>query len=101
MPRVRRRMPVRLAAPPDAVRTAALTSLDATALEDGRVQVAVADHGLTGVAVVLAFVNDTDGATLVETETVGRIGIPFFGWAFRPLVAISQRRMRRYAIARL
>jgi MFS family permease len=101
MPRVRRRPPVRLAAPPDAVRTAALTSLDASALDDDRVLVAVADHGLTEVAVVLDLSSGGDGTTLVGTEPVGRIGIPFFGWAFRPLVAVSQRRMARYAIARL
>jgi MFS family permease len=101
MPRVRRRPPVRLSAPLDAVRAAALTRLDANALDDGRVRVAVADHGLTDAAVLLDLTSDGEGATLVATEPVGRIGIPFFGWAFRPLVAISQRRTARYAIARL
>jgi len=101
MPRVRRRPPVRLSAPPDAVRRAALTSLDARALDDGRVQVGVADHGLTEVGVVLRFAGDEAGGTFVEHEAVGRIGIPFFGWAFRPLVAVSQRRTTRYALDRL
>jgi MFS family permease len=101
MPRVRRRTPVRLSAPPDAVRAAALTSLDATPLDDGRLRLAVADHGLTDVAVVLDIIDAGDGSTLVDTQPTGRIGIPFFSWAFSPLVAISRRRTARYAIARI
>jgi MFS family permease len=101
MPRVRRRTPVRLAAPSDAVRGAALTCLDATELDDGRVRVAVADHGLRDIGVALDLRPDGPDATLVGTEPVGRIGIPFFSWAFRPLVAISQRRTARYAVARI
>jgi MFS family permease len=101
MPRVRRRPPVRLSAPPDAVRAAALAGLDATTLDDGRVRVAVADHGLTDVAVLLDPASAGDGTTLLGIEAVGRIGIPFFGWAFRPLIAVSQRRTARYAIGRV
>ena len=101
MPRVRRRPPVRLSAPPDAVRAAAFTCLDATPLDDGRVRVAVADHGLPDVAVDLELTASASGDTLVATERVGRVHIPFFGWAFRPLIAISQGRTTRYAIARL
>jgi MFS family permease len=101
MPRVRRRPPVRLSAPPDSVRAAALTSPDASQLADGRVRVAVADHGLTEVAVVLELTDAGDGTTLVGTEGVGQIGIPFFGWAFRPLVALSRRRTERHAVGRL
>ena len=101
MPRVRRRPPVRLSAPPDAVRAAALTCLDATALDDGRVRVAVADHGLPDVAVNLELTQSASGDTLIATERVGRVRIPFFGWAFRPLISISQGRTTRYAVARL
>jgi MFS family permease len=101
MPRVRRRPPVRLSAPVETVHEAALTGLDGSAIDAHRVEVPVADHGLTGVTVVLVLSGDGAHHTLVRTERDGRIGIPFFGWAFRPLVAISQRRTARYAIARL
>ena len=50
---------------------------------------------------IVSIRSDGSGASVVEAAGQGRIGIPFFGWAFRPLVAISQRRTARYAIARL
>ena len=43
---------------------------------------------------------ETSG-TLVHTTAHGRLDIPFFQWAFRPLVAISKRRTARFAIASL
>jgi len=101
MPRVRRPPPVRLEAPTDAVRATALKRLDGAARQDGDVRVPVADHGLTDVAVVVSITSDGADATFVEAAGQGRLDIPFFGWAFRPLVAISQRRTARYAIARL
>jgi MFS family permease len=101
MPRVRRPPPVRLSAPADAVRTAAIASLAGTALEDDAVRIPVADHGLTEVAVIVSIRSDGPGASVVEAAGQGSSGVPFFGWAFRPLVAISQRRTARYAIARL
>jgi MFS family permease len=101
MPRVRRPPPVRLAAPADAVRAAALHCLRGAASDDGVVRVPVADHGLNEIAVRVSATADGPDATIVETSGEGRIGIPFFGWAFRPLVGISQRRMARYAVAAL
>ena len=101
MPRVRRPPPVRLAAPADQVRAAAIEHLDGAPDGDDRVRIPVADHGLTDVEVVVTIASDGPGAALVETAGQGRIGIPFFGWAFRPLVAVSQRRTARYAIGRL
>ena len=38
--------------------------------------------------------------TVVHAEPRGTLEIPFFRWAFRPLVAVSQRRSARYAYAR-
>ena len=100
MPRVRRTPPVRLAAPVDAVRAAAVSLPGATSV-DGAVCVPVADHGLTEVAVRLTLTQDGPDATLVGTTGEGRAGIPFFGWAFRPLVGVSQRRTARYTVAAL
>jgi MFS family permease len=106
MPRVRRTPPVRLAAPVDAVRAAAITHLDGDAVDDNTVRLPVADQALGGVFVDLLLQPDgdagtDDAATNVAVEAHGQIGIPFFNWAFRPLVGISKRRMRRYAIGRL
>jgi MFS family permease len=101
MPRVRRLPPVRLAAPPEAVRRTAVAVLGATPLDDGTIRVPVVDDGLADVAVDLALRPEGDAETLVSAAGHGRIDIPFFRWAFRPLVAISQRRMARYAFARL
>src|SRR5690348_16425924 len=100
MPRVRRPPPVRLAGPADAVRAAALSCLEGATADDHAVRVPVADHGLSEITVRVSLTDDGD-ATRVDTAGEGRIGIPFFGWAFRPLVAISQRRMARYTVAAL
>lgn len=101
MPRVRRTSPVRLAAPVEAVRAAAITELGGIALDGDIVQVPVADQALREVVVDLVLRTDADAGTLVTTVSHGRLDIPFFRWAFRPLVAISKRRTSRYAIARL
>src|SRR4051812_14635570 len=101
MPRVRRTLPVRLAAPVDAVRAAALAGLDGDALSDDVIRLPVGDQALGGVFVNLTLNADGADATLITTDAEGQIDIPFFRWAFRPLVAVSKRRMRRYALARL
>ena len=100
MPRVRRFPPVRLAAPPEAVRATAVAVLGASPIDDHTIRVPVVDRGLTDVGVDLVLRTD-DGGTVASAVGHGRIDIPFFRWAFRPLVAISQRRTARYAIARL
>jgi MFS family permease len=96
MPRVRRLPPVRLAAPPEAVRAAAVAHLGAVPQDDLTLRVGVADRALTDVAVDLLIVADGADATVVTFEPHGQLEIPFFRWAFRPLVAISKRRMSRY-----
>jgi MFS family permease len=82
------------------LRAAALTSLDGATSDDHAVHVPVADHGLNEITVRVTFTEDGD-ATRVDTAGEGHIGLPFFGWAFRPLVAISQRRMAAYTVAAL
>ena len=99
MPRVRRTPPVRLAVPVESVRAAAIDHLSGTALDGDTVRLPVADQALGGVFVDLVLRADGPASTLVATETQGQIDIPFFRWAFRPLVAVSKRRTRRYAIA--
>jgi MFS family permease len=101
MPRVRRLPPVRLAAPADEVRDAAVNALGAVVVDAGSVRVPVGDHALSEVNVDLVLSADADDATVVRVDAHGSLDIPFFRWAFRPLVRISQRRMARYAIARL
>jgi MFS family permease len=101
MPRVRRVPPVRIAAPVDAVRTAAVEHLPTTVPDAGTVRIGVADVALVDVGVDLNLAADGPDATVVNFAPHGRLDVPFFRWAFRPLVAVSQRRTRRYAIARL
>jgi MFS family permease len=101
MPRVRRASPVRLAAPADAVRATVIAELGGVTLDADTVQVAVADDALGNVFVDFAIRADGADRTLIAATRRGQIDIPFFRWAFRPLVAISQRRMRRYAIGLL
>ncbi|MDQ1511853.1 MAG: hypothetical protein QOG50_3697 [Actinomycetota bacterium] len=101
MPRVRRLPPARLSAPPESVRAAALATLGATALDDDTVRVPVGDQALSQVGVDLVLQAEGADATVVTMVGHGRLDIPFFRWAFRPLVSISQRRTARYALARL
>ena len=63
MPRVRRPSPVRLSAPPAAVRAAAIAELDATELGDDTVRVPVADRALIDVAVDLTLTTAPDDGT--------------------------------------
>lgn len=101
MPRVRRLPPARLSAPPETVQAAAVEVLGGTAIDDHTVRVPVGDQVLTAVALDLVLHGEADGTTVVTAVGHGHLDIPFFRWAFRPLVALSQRRAARYAFARL
>ncbi len=79
----------------------AVDVLGGTAIDDHTVRVPVGDQALTTVALDLVLHAETDGTTIVTAAGYGRLDIPFFRWAFRPLVALSQRRAARYAFARL
>jgi len=100
MPRVRRLPPARLSAPPESVRAAAIDALGASEVDEGTVRVPVGDHALTDVGVDLSLQAEGADTTVVTMAGHGRLDIPFFRWAFRPLVSISQRRTARYALAR-
>jgi MFS family permease len=99
MPRVPRDAPVRVAAPIDAVRDAAVTRLDARVEPDGSLRLPSPAPD-PDVAVVLDLVSEGE-TTIVFARQVGRLRLPFFGWFFRPLVAAAGRRGCRYAIETL
>src|SRR6478609_3700291 len=101
MPRVRRLPPARLSASLESVRVAAVTTLAGTALDDHTVRIPVGDQTLASVGVDLVLHAEDETTTVITLVGHGRLDIPFFRWAFRPLVAISQRRAGRYALARL
>ena len=90
MPRVPQRSPVRLAAPIDAVRSAAIDRLGAQTTDDEQLQVA---GGGNGQSANLNLRLRADGAsTTVEATSDGQPHVPFFGWFFRPLFAVERRR---------
>lgn len=64
-------------------------------------RVPVGDQALASVGVDLAMTPDGEEMTVVTMVGHGRLDIPFFRWAFRPLVSISQRRAALHSIARL
>ncbi|HTD49762.1 MAG TPA: hypothetical protein VK771_04135, partial [Acidimicrobiia bacterium] len=73
---MRRLPPVRLAAPPEAVRAAAVAHLGAVPQDDLTLRVGVADRALTDVAVDLLIVADGADATVVTFEPHGQLEIP-------------------------
>jgi MFS family permease len=101
MPRVRRLPPARLTASPEAVHRAAVDALGGTALDVRSVRISVSDHALESIGVDLALTSDGPDGTVVTMTGHGRLDIPFFRWAFRPLVSVSQRRAAVYAIGRI
>ncbi len=107
MPRVRRPSTVRLAAPVDEVRAAAIERLHAVPVTDApppapsSLRLPAVDGSIAGVGALLDLEPDGAHSTRVTVRTEGRLDVPFFGWVFRPLVALSIRRTARYAIAAL
>lgn len=95
-----RRAPIRIAAPADAVHAAAVERLGAVAGADGTLFVASEISPDGSVGTVLRLTPDGD-TTLAVARRAGRLGIPFFAWAFAPLIAILGRRLCRHAIATL
>ena len=114
MPRVPRSSLVRLAAPPDAVRAAAIQQLAARPAAtpttgSGRVADTLSlDSPLDGeppIEVTLTIprprTETVAAGTDVEITTEGSIDIPFFGWFFGPLVRIAHRRAHAYVAGAL
>jgi MFS family permease len=99
MPRVPRSSLVRLAAPPDAVGSAAVAHLAARpASAPGRLEIAEPVDRQPAIALDLDL-TPADGGTELRITSTGEIDLPFFGWFFRPLVRIAHRRARRHAVA--
>jgi MFS family permease len=101
MPRVRRLPPARLSAPLDSVRVSALALTGAVAVDDGTIRFPSAGSGVGDLGVDLLLTRAADETTDVAAVGHGRLEIPFFRWAFRPLVAIAQRRTARWVLGRL
>jgi hypothetical protein len=101
MPRVRRLPPARLTAPPRSVHAAAVDVLGGVTLDEHTVRVPVGDQALASVGVDITIAPDGDDATVVSFVGHGQLDIPFFRWAFRPLVSVSQRRAAVHALAQL
>jgi MFS family permease len=99
MPRVPQSSRVRLAAPIDAVRAAAVEQLAAETSADDQLRVAAGGDGQPS-TLTLRLRGDGRG-TVVEATSAGDPHIPFFGWFFRPLFAIERRRRVNHAIGTL
>ncbi len=100
MPRVQRPALIRLAAPVNAVRDAAVAELNARVENETTLRTGAEPDAEPGVAQLLRLEADGTG-TLVDIERVGRIDIPFFAWFFRPMLAIAQKREAVYTEAAL
>ncbi len=92
MPHVRRRMLVTRDAPPERVRSIAREVLAS------RIDAAV---GTDGAELRMEVVETSDTATVVALEVVAPVDLPYFGWAFRPLIGRGLTRALRHQADRL
>ena len=97
MPHVRRRMLVRLDAPPANVESTARAALGVTG-GDGRELTAPLNAAPGTGQLVITVAPDGAGAVLMA-EAVTDFEVPFFGWAINPLVATALKRDARHAVA--
>src|SRR5262245_55741334 len=95
MPHVRRRLETAYAADPDAVRAAAISSLDLEPQPDGSLTGTLS--GTTG----LHLRATVDDGSQVTFEAASDGHIPYFGWFVNLLRHIEARRELRYTAARL
>ncbi len=100
MPRVSRLSPHRLAAPPDAVRAAAIERLGGTPQPNGTVVVEAPPERQPAIGVTIVVIPDGDGCHVTVTPA-GGIDVPFFGFFFRPLVRVAHNRMVAHTLAML
>jgi MFS family permease len=100
MPRVPKPSSHRLAAPPDAVRAAAVKRLGGTPQPDGTVVVEAPPEQQPAIGVTVVVIPDGNGSHVTVTP-LGGVDIPFFGFFFRPLVRIAQHREVAHVIAML
>ncbi|GIU87627.1 MAG: hypothetical protein KatS3mg009_2142 [Acidimicrobiia bacterium] len=99
MPHVPRPSPARLAAPADAVRRAAREHLGARDHADGTLRYRASE--VAGDYEVVLDVRPAGDVSVVAARADGSLGIPFFGWAFRPLAGVALRRNQEHALATL
>jgi MFS family permease len=97
MPRVSSPALIRIAAPVDAVRKAAIEKLAAEPSESNTLVVGGGDG--PSVVLELHVEADGDGTSVVRITSDTQSGIPFFGWFITPLLRSGARRSRDYAIA--
>jgi len=101
MPHVRRRMPITLDAPPDRVRELARRTLGLESSENGVLVGSLEGAGETTATLRLEIAGTTDGTTEVALEARSDLRLPYFGWAFGPLLSRARRRGVEHAAARL
>jgi MFS family permease len=100
MPHVRRRMLVRIDAPPAAVRDAARDVLGLSPDADGSLVGALFDHESPGSTMRVHVDADADGST-VHLDGGSSIAIPYFAWFARLVVWVVARRVLADAAVRL
>jgi MFS family permease len=97
MPRVQRPAPIRLAAPVDAVRAAAVARLDAVGAEHNTVVIGAPSDVEPPLGITMHFTDDR-GETVVSVDAPSTVSIPFFAFFFTPLVRVQHRRAVRHAV---
>jgi AAHS family 4-hydroxybenzoate transporter-like MFS transporter len=100
MPHVRRRMLVRLDAPPDTVEAAARTALGVIG-ETGGVLTAPLTTGAAAAQLEVTVTPDgsDESRSILTVDATTDFEIPFFWWAIGPLIATTLRRTARHAAA--
>src|SRR5882724_10921457 len=101
MPRVARSSLVRLAARADLVGNVAVEHLHAVPSgTPGTFEIDGPGDRQPSIALRIVVTGAAGGADVL-VESSGDLDVPFFGWFFRPLVAVAHRRTRAYAIETL
>jgi len=92
MPHVRRRVLVRIDAPADTVRAAAIRDLRVTASPDGTLVGPLFDHDSPGSELRIR-VEDAPAGSLAHLKGGSDIAVPYFGWFVRLVVWVVARRV--------
>lgn len=100
MPHVRRRLLLRLDAPPARTRALLTDVLHLTAT-DGDTFTGPLPHETTGLATLSADVTDAGPSSKVTLVATNPLHVPFFQWFFGPVVAVALGRFVRHAAATL
>jgi len=101
MPQVRRRVLVRLDAPPDRIRAAATHALGLGDAGGGVLVGDIADRTGDATARLTVDVRAEPDGPVVELTATSDLQVPFFGLLIRPLMRVSVRRALRQVIAAL